>query len=112
VKEDGSVTEPAEYSFVIEPDTSATMVKLKNFYNYFKQPVMAKVKGDTITIPNQQIDGKVVFGKGFIYTDTLCVLSGKISMRYKIIDVATQLVNDFGVYSNLNGSAPSDWSKP
>jgi hypothetical protein len=111
VKEDGSVTERAEYGFVIEADTAATAVRLKNFYNYFKAPVMATITKDTIIIPNQQLEGKVVFGKGYIYTDSPGVKNGKISMRYQVVDVASQLVNDFGYYGDVTMSAPSDWSK-
>ncbi|NDC41899.1 MAG: hypothetical protein EBZ77_10170 [Chitinophagia bacterium] len=111
VKEKGSVTEAAEYSMVIEGDTSATVLKIVNFYNYFKTPVRAVISKDTITIPNQQLEGKVVFGTGIIYTDSPGTKYGKISLRYQVIDVQSGLVNDFGYYPDITHSNPASLSK-
>lgn len=111
VKEKGSFTEYAEYGFVIEADTSVRYVKMKNFYNYFTQPVMARIEKDTIYIPNQQIEGKVVFGKGYVFTPPGGKAFSSITMRYQVIDVRSNLVNDFGYYADVTRSNPSEWTK-
>ncbi|MBC7555157.1 MAG: hypothetical protein H7257_14405 [Taibaiella sp.] len=81
-------------------------------YNYFGS-VRANIVKDTIYIPNQQMQGKVIFGKGYIYSDTLQAPYTKICMRYQVIDTASmpQLVDDFGYYSERNNSKPSIWTK-
>jgi hypothetical protein len=53
--------------------------------------------------------GKVVFGKGYILSVAPGV-NNAISMRYEVIDVVSQVVDDFGYYSELDESKPSDWS--
>lgn len=111
VLEKGSITLAAQYPVSIEPTTLITDVVIKNFYNYFKTPVKATVKGDSIFIPNQQYEGKVLFGIGYIYSSTTYGQYGGISLRYEIIDTATQRVNDFGYNEALDHSKPSQWNK-
>ena len=111
VKEQGSVTPLRQYPLSIEKDTAVTGVFIKNIYNYFStQKVRAYVQGDTIIIPNQQLMGKVIFGKGYLSS----VAPGNnnvITMKYEVIDVATQLVDDFGYYHDVDKSEASIWSK-
>lgn len=110
VFEKGSVTNAAQYPISIEPTTQVTDVVIRNFYNYFRTPILGKVYGDTLYIPNQQYEGKVVFGIGYIYSNVTYGQYGSIVMRYEVIDTATQLVNDFGYYA-ADGSDPSMWNK-
>ncbi len=121
VTETGTVTTISRnYAIALEADPAdVTAVRIKNLYNYFfPQFVKGVIDGDTITIPNQQLMGKVVFGKGYIYY-TPQYGSGPvaaISMRYEVIDTAAGAhtagkVDDFGYYSELDGSKPSNWAK-
>ncbi len=112
VNEKGSITLAAQYPVSIEPSQNPTDVTIKNFYNYFLTPIKASiVGGDTIIIPNQQYEGKVIFGVGYIYSDVTYGQYGAIEMRYEIIDTATQKVNDFGYNAAIDGSDPSIWNK-
>ena len=110
VFEKGSVTNANQYPISIAATTAVTDVVIKNFYNYFRTNIKATVKGDTLYIPNQQYEGKVLFGIGYVYSSVTYGQYGAISMRYQIIDTATQLVNDFGIYPP-DLSDPSQWNK-
>ncbi|GAA4464425.1 hypothetical protein GCM10023093_14730 [Nemorincola caseinilytica] len=112
VLEKGSITLAAQYPISIEPTTNLTDVVIKNFYNYFKTPIKATIiGGDSIVIPNQQYEGKVLFGIGHIYSNVTYGQYGAIEMRYEIIDTATQRVNDFGYNEAVDHSDPSQWNK-
>ncbi len=111
VFEKGSMTEAAQYPVSISEGTKVTEVIIKNFYNYFKTPVNASIIHDTIFIPNQQYEGKVLFGIGYIYTSVTYGQYGAINMEYEIVDTATQAVNDFGYNSILDHSDASAWNK-
>ena len=110
VFEKGTRTAAAQYPVTIETGNLPTDVIIKNFYNYFKTNIRGYVTNDTLYIPNQQYEGKVLFGVGYIYSDVTYGQYGRIAMRYEIIDTATTLVNDFGYY-DLDGSDPSLWNK-
>jgi hypothetical protein len=113
VFEKGSVTNAAQYAISITEGPNITDLRIQNFYNYFTVNVDAYVggvNGDTLYIPNQQLQGKVIFGVGNIYTTTTYGAFGSITMCYEVIDTATNIPNDFGYYpSDL--SAPSAWNK-
>lgn len=116
VFENGTRTEAAQYNVTIkEADPvngvdNPTDVKIYNFYNYFRTTIKGYVTGDTLYIPNQCYEGKVVFGVGYIYSDNTYGQYGRIEMRYEIIDTATAQVNDFGYYPP-DASDPSLWNK-
>ncbi len=111
VFEKGSTTNAAQYPVTIAPSgTAPTDVVINNFYNYFETPIKAYVQGDSIFIPNQQYEGKVVFGVGYIYSNVTYGQFASISMSYEVIDTATQRVVDFGVYAP-DLSNPSAWNK-
>jgi hypothetical protein len=110
VLEKGSITEQAQYPVSIVDGIDVSHVLIKNFYNYFKTPITGYVIGDTLYVPNQQYEGKLVLGAGFIFTSNTYVQFGTISMRYEVIDTATQAVTDFGWY-DPDGSNPSIWNK-
>ena len=111
VFEKGSITQAAQYPISIQEGTKITDVVIKNFYNYFTTPINASVYHDTLFIPNQQYEGKVLFGVGYIYTTVTYVQYGAINMEYEIVDTATGAVNDFGYNSIVDHSDPSSWNK-
>jgi hypothetical protein len=114
VFEKGSITNAAQYPISIQastaPNALITDVVIKNFYNYFTSSIKGIVSGDTLYIPNQQLEGKVIFGVGFIYTNVTYGQYGSISMSYEVVDTATNIPNDFGYYPP-DLSAPSAWNK-
>jgi hypothetical protein len=111
VLEKGSITQQSQYPISIQQGADVSHVVIKNFYNYFRTDITGNVIGDTLYIPNQEFQGKVVFGIGYIFTSNTYVQFGTISMNYEIIDTATQSVTDFGWYSGTDGSNPSIWNK-
>ena len=112
VTEKGSNTPLRKYPLNIESNgKDVTVVYIQNLYNYFTVKIKANVDGDTLIIPNQQVMGKVVFGKGYIYTEKNGQDLSAISMRYEVIDTATGLVDDFGYYYAVDSSMPSSWIK-
>lgn len=111
VKEKGSVTPLRQYPLSIENDSTVTGVLIKNLYNFFSsQKVKAYVQGDTIIIPNQQLMNKVVFGKGYI-SSVAPGVNNTIVMKYEVIDVPSQRVDDFGYYYAIDSSQASVWTK-
>jgi len=111
VFEKGSITQAAQYPISISAGVNITDVVITNFYNYFTVPVNATVNNDTLFIPNQQYQGKVLFGVGYIYTNTTYGQYGSINMEYEIVDTATLNVDDFGYNSIVDHSAASAWNK-
>ena len=111
VSEKGSLTAADQYSISITEGTGISDVKILNFYNYFSHPIAATVFHDTLYISNQQLEGKVVFGIGYIYSSAAYGQYGAINMAYEIIDTATQAINDFGYNSSVDHSSPSAWNK-
>lgn len=112
VSEKGTTTPQREYQVAIETNNlDAAHVSLKNFYNYFKSPISAYVVKDTIFIPNQQLEGKIVYGKGYIHTTSTTTTNNTVTFAYEVTDVATQLVDDHGYHADLNQSTPSEWNR-
>jgi hypothetical protein len=110
VFEKGSISNSASYPISISASNNITDVSITNFFNYFETPIRGYVVGDTLYIPNQQYEGKVVFGVGYIYSNNTYGQYGAISMRYEVIDTATNVPDDFGFYGP-DLSAPSAWNK-
>ena len=113
VTETGTITTQNNYTLLIYADSPANGVIIYNLYNYFtKYPIHGIVNGDTLKIPNQQYQGKVVFGTGYLCPSVAHGQYGDIVMAYEVIDTAvTNLVDDFGVYSLQDHSLPSNWVK-
>jgi hypothetical protein len=98
-----------QYPISIQSGATPSDVLIANFYNYFVQHVKGYIVHDSLYIPNQQLDGKVVFGFGYIYSSVAHGQYGNISLRYEVIDTATNIPNDFGYLPD--GSSPSEWTK-
>ncbi len=111
VFEKGSITNAAQYGVTVQPAAEITDVIITHFYNYFRSNIKATVSGDTLFIPNQQYEGKLLFGVGTIYSNTTYGQYGGLTMEYEIIDTATMAVNDFGFNTVIDGSSPSQWNK-
>ena len=111
VQETGTATPYSSYTMYIYSDSPANGVIIYNLYNYLTSyPIRATIKGDTINMPNQQYQGKVVFGNGFICPTVEHGRYGAILMKYEVIDTAiTGKVDDFGVYPLQDGSKASTW---
>jgi hypothetical protein len=110
VFEKGSTSNAAQYGISIQASGKVTDVVIRNFNNFFETPVKGYVNGDTLTIPNQEMEGKVVFGNGYIYSTNTYTQFGAISMTYEVIDTITNIPDDYGFYAP-DGSAPSAWNK-
>ncbi len=110
VFEKGSTTNAANYTISINSTATVTSVSINNVFNYFTLPITAYVSHDTLTIPNQELEGKVIFGVGYIYSSTVYGQYGAINMQYEVIDTATGRVDDFGYYPD-DLSSPSQWNK-
>lgn len=112
VHEKGLVSPDRQYPIAIEADKEVTTVWLKSIYNYFTgKAVKAYIKGDTITIPNQQTMGKVIFGKGYLHATPVYGPNTGITMYYEVIDVGSGLVDDFGVNASVDNTKASEWIK-
>lgn len=107
VTEDGSLTDAAQYTISVEKGDNITELKIKNFYNHFVTDVRAFVKGDTIYIPQQDIDNHSVIGHGYMMDDKFYGKHGKILIKYKVVNNGTGVVDDFGI----DGGEESLWNK-
>ena len=88
-----------------------TQVKIYNFYNKFKEPVYANIKGDTITIPQQtltieSLGGYTISGKGYLNESLYYGENGELIMRYSIQEPSGK-TNDYGI----NIGEPSIWNR-
>jgi hypothetical protein len=81
--------EPAKFSVGISEGTVITGVVITNFHAFFTAPINATIKGDSIIIPVQTIQGKVVQGSGYIYSTSVYGINGAISINYSVTDVKT-----------------------
>ncbi|NCX94970.1 MAG: hypothetical protein EBX41_00925 [Chitinophagia bacterium] len=109
VIETGSITGRNQYTIAIQQGSAANEIKIGNLYNYFQTPIRATVSKDSIYIPNQQYQGKVVVGYGGYKRD-----SGNypyLYVRYMVIDSATGATDDFGYQPAISGTHPSVWKK-
>ena len=110
VDENGSTTSNTHYTASIQKGATVTDVLLINFFNYFTLPVNAYVKGDSIFIPNQHLQGKVVYGMGGITGNSYNGKYSEIILNYQVVDSATGIIDDFG-YNPAHIAAPSIWTR-
>jgi len=107
VTEVGSISDGRQYTINIGEGPNLSQVKIANFYNFFKSPVNAFVKGDTINIISQDIDQYTIQGRGWIEDDHKYGDNGRIVVQYKVIDNEKNQTDDFGA----DGGTPSTWNK-
>ena len=113
VDEKSGITLAAQYGTVISADpdpTKVNYVRITNFQNHFTQAISAYVVEDTLFIPNQNIQGYLVVGTGFIQSSATYGQFGSINLYYKVVDTATNNVFDYGYYTT-DGTLPSVWIK-
>jgi hypothetical protein len=106
VFEKGTKSMPAQYSLVIEYGANMTDMTIKNFYNKLTQPVNIRVKGDTMFIPQQTVEGYEISGKGYLNEAKYYAENGEMSVFYTI-KLPDGRVNDFGV----NAGDVSKWNR-
>jgi hypothetical protein len=109
VTENGSITDAAQYTISIEPGDNISEIRIKNMRNLFTEYVSAFVNHDTLVIPQTTIEnGKyTVIGSGILTYEKYYGVNGKLTVRYKVTDNTTGLVDDFGV----DGGDASLWNK-
>jgi len=86
--ETASTYEPATFSVSISEGGGATGVVIHNLHNYFTS-VNATISRDSIVIPTQTVQGKIVAGAGYIYSTSAYGVNNTISISYTVTDVAT-----------------------
>jgi uncharacterized membrane protein len=106
VFEKGTLTNPATYDVTVDYGSTMTEVVIRNFYNKFTQPLRADIKGDSLTIPLQNIDGYEIAGRGYIKKSLYYGENGEMVMRYTVKDPEGR-TNDYGV----NIGEPSIWNR-
>jgi hypothetical protein len=121
VFEKGNGSLAAQYPITIDTigTNFITQVRILNFNDSFqyndsiKSPVYANINNYNITIPNQQLQGKFVFGKGYIYSAPGVNYNqyNIINMQYEVIDSATGAIDDYGYDSAVDSTKPSVWNK-
>ena len=115
VFEKGSASLAAQYPIHILPASSDqlnTYVQIYNFYNhFFTGPILAYVDHETLYIPIQHIQGKIIYGQGTIYSSTTYGQYGGITMKYLVQDSVTLIKDDYGYEAPLDFSDPSQWNK-
>lgn len=111
VMEDGSISNRMNYALSVQNGTEIDQVIIRNFNNFSNGIVTARVYGDTIIVPNQQMeqDGvvKTVEGKGYFVFEEYYGLHGKLILKYRVVD-NDGIVNDYGY---RGGGSASEWIK-
>jgi len=106
VNEDGTLSNAAQYAVSVDPGADITHVQITNFRNYLTANVVAHVKGDTLTIDAQAVNGNTVEGYAVLSDDVYYGDHGRLTVYYYIQD-ANGTIDRFG----FGGGAPSKWNK-
>jgi hypothetical protein len=111
VEEQGRISPKSNYVTSIKtstlPGANAADVQIFNLNNSTFGMVNATVKGDTITIPEQNIDKKKVQGIGYLTKETFYGAHETLILKYKVTNTVSGDVDDFGfVVGN-----PSVWQR-
>lgn len=111
VVEDGSISNPDNYTLSIQNAPEINQVYIRNFNNFSNATVVARVHGDTIYIPNQIIEQggrtRTVEGKGYFVFEEYYGLHGNLEVKYRVIN-EDGTVNDFGY---RGAGSVSKWTK-
>ncbi len=112
VNEIGTISTQTSFTLAIDTDYSgnAINVRINNFYNRYKLPttVLAQVKGDTLTIPQQTMpNDDVVQGWGYYqHNGSVYGQNGKLVVYFTVVN-AQNVTDDFGV----TAGSPSIWNQ-
>jgi hypothetical protein len=107
VMEKGTKSMPANYSLVIEYGENMTDMTITNFYNKFTTPINVRVKGDTMFIPQQPVEGyEILGGKGYLTGEGHYSQNGQMMVFYSI-KMPDGKINDFGI----NAGDVSVWNR-
>lgn len=107
--EAGTQTLTEEYPLDVEEGTEINKVKIRNFNNRFGpgMEINAIVSGDTMYIPRQSLDAKVVEGRGYLVPSKYYQEHSEMVVHYYVYDSATGKTNDFG----WDFGKPAEWLK-
>jgi len=86
-----STATPAAFAVSVEPATGTSDIIIKNFHNLLT--VTATVSRDSLTIPSQQVKGKIVAGAGYIYSASAYGINNTISISYTVTDIVSHVTN-------------------
>ncbi len=111
VTEDGTISQPSVYSVNIHEngtaDENINEVRLKGFYNYFEDEVVAECYQDSLTIPEQNLSGGYsVRGYGIFHSSDIYDEHGTLDLYYSLTFPSGK-VNEFG----YGDGEFSNWSK-
>lgn len=107
VTENGSVTEPAQYTVSIEPGDNISELRIKSLRNLFTTAVSAYVIGDSLYIPEQITDDHDITGYGYMTDEKFYGDNGKLVVYYRVTNRSTGLIDYFG----LDEGEASIWNK-
>ena len=110
VSEKGSTTLSTHYSVYIKRDTAGSLMLIQNFNDYFSVDIRATIIGDSIFIPEQILEGKRIIGIGKSYYKASYGGYGVIDLAYKVTDLVTVGVNDYG-YDSPGAANISVWNR-
>jgi hypothetical protein len=96
-----------QYTLSLEPGPNLSEVRIKNLYNLFEEDVNAFVKGDSIYVPQQDLENYRVVGTGWIEIDKYYGENARITMKYKV----TNQSNGTTDYMGVDGGDASLWNK-
>lgn len=96
VFEKGSRSRSAAYELTIDYGATKTDMVIKNFYNKLTTPVNVRVKGDTMYIPQQTVEGYEIKGTGYLDESKYYGKNAELKVYYSI-KLPDGRVNDFGV---------------
>lgn len=108
VFEKGTESHPAQYDIVVEDGMTMTEMKIRNFNNLFKngEEVVVGIKGDSLFIPQQNVNGYVIQGKGYLPETSFYGRHGEMKVNYSV-KLKDGRVNDYG----LNIGTTSVWTR-
>lgn len=107
VFEKGTVTSSNTYVIAFKYGVGPTDMVITGFYNRLTSPVSARVKGDSVFIPQQIVENYEIQGSGYLDREAYYAKHGVITVRYTIKELNSGLVNDFGV----NTGEASVWNR-
>ena len=102
--------QPRNYTVNITEGDNITDVKIRNFYNLLTNDVYAIVKGDSLVINKQSIDGRTIQGYGYLDPDMHYTEHAKLIVHYAVVIDSSSAIDDYGLYPSVGGTE-SLWEK-